>query len=193
MTTRDGGTSGTAGAVSGTALKRPQIALIWAMARNRVIGRDNTLPWRLPADLAHFKSLTTGHPVIMGRKTFESLGRPLPNRINIVITRDRSFSPAGCLVAHSLDEAFHLGTLHEASVRPELFVIGGENLYSQALVLADRLYVTLVDAEVEGDACFPDFEWEDWREVERLQQPADDKNAYACTFLTLERKTPRTS
>jgi len=180
------------GADPDSSQNRPRIALIWAMARNRVIGRGNTLPWRLPADLAHFKSLTSGHPVIMGRKTYESLGRPLPNRTNIVVSRDRSFSASGCLVAHSLDDAFHLAALHETSDQPVMFVIGGENLYSQALGHADRLYVTLVDAEIEGDARFPDFDWNDWQVMERLQQPADAKNNYDCTFLTLERKTPRT-
>jgi dihydrofolate reductase len=180
------------GAVSDAFQIRPRIALIWAMARNRVIGRGNALPWRLPADLAHFKSLTSGHPVIMGRKTYESLGRPLPNRTNIVVSRDRSFSPPGCLMAHSLDGAFRLAALHDTSDRPVLFVIGGENLYSQALGYADRLYVTLVDADIEGDARFPDFDWNDWQVMERLQQPADAKNNFTCTFLTLERKTPRT-
>lgn len=193
MTVKNNGDAGNAGTVSRTTPRRPLIALIWAMARNRVIGRNNSLPWRLPADLAHFKALTSGHPVIMGRKTFESLGQPLPNRTNIVITRNSTFSSTGCLVVHSLEEALRLGSQHESSDRPILFVIGGENLYSQALQLADRLYITLVDAEIEGDARFPDFDWDDWSEVERLVKPADAKNIYACTFLTLERKTPRSS
>ncbi len=193
MNVRNSGNTGEAGTIPGTAPGRPLIALIWAMTRNRVIGRDNTLPWRLPADLTHFKALTSGHPVIMGRKTFESLGRPLPNRTNIIITRNRTFSASGCHVVHSLDEALRLGAQHESRDGPILFVIGGENLYSQALQLADRLYITLVDAEIEGDARFPEFDLDDWREVERLVQPADTKNIYACTFLTLERKTPRTS
>jgi len=180
-----------AGIVSRANRKRTLIALIWAMARNRVIGRQNTLPWRLPADLAHFKSLTSGHPVIMGRRTFESLGRPLPNRTNIIVTRNQKYSPVGCLVAHSLEDALHLGAQHEAGDHPVMFVIGGENIYSQALALADRLYITLVDAEIEGDARFPEFDLDDWREVERVEHPADVKNSYACTFLTLERKTPR--
>lgn len=179
------------GNVSRTAPKRALIALIWAMARNRVIGRQNTLPWRLPADLAHFKSLTSGHPVIMGRRTFESLGRPLPNRTNIVVSRDRTYSPTGCLAAHSLEEALRLGAQHATGDHPVVFVIGGETIYSQAFTQADRLYITLVDAEIEGDARFPEFNLDDWREVERLEHPADINNSYACTFLTLERKTPR--
>lgn len=160
------------------------------MARNGVIGRDNALPWRLPADLQHFKALTTGHPVMMGRKTFESLGRPLPNRTNIVVTRDRNYAPPGARVAHSLDEALAMATAYLPADR-QVFVIGGENLYTQMLPRAERLYVTLVDAEVDGDARFPEFDWQQWRELERHEHPADDRNRYACRFLTLERKTPR--
>lgn len=170
---------------------RPRIALIWAMARNRVIGRGNALPWRLPADMRHFKTLTTGHPVIMGRKTFESLGRPLPNRTNIVITRDPGYAPPGCLVAYSVDEALAEAVQHTSSDDAEIFVIGGENLYAQMLPRADRLYVTLVEADVDGDAWFPAFDWQEWRETARSARAADDSNTYACTFLTLERKTPR--
>lgn len=169
---------------------KPIVALIWAMARNGVIGRDNALPWRLPADLQHFKALTTGHAVLMGRKTFESLGRPLPNRTNIVVTRDRGYARPGARVAHSLDDALAIA----ASDLPDdrlVFVIGGENLYTQMLPRAERLYVTLVDAEVDGDARFPEFDWQQWRELERREHPADDRNRYACRFLTLERKTPR--
>jgi dihydrofolate reductase len=172
------------------AAKTPIIALVWAMARNGVIGRDNALPWRLPADLQHFKALTTGHPVLMGRKTFESLGRPLPNRTNIVVTRDRNYAPPGARVAYSLDEALAMATAYLPADR-QVFVIGGENLYTQMLPRAERLYVTLVDAEVDGDARFPTLDWQQWRELERREHPADDRNRYACRFLTLERKTPR--
>lgn len=159
------------------------------MARNGIIGRDNALPWRLPADLRHFKALTTWHPVLMGRKTFESLGRPLPNRTNIVVTRDRNYAPPGARVAHSLDDAMAVADAHLPDDRL-VFVIGGENLYTQMLPRADRLYVTLVDAEVDGDARFPAFDWQEWRETERREQPADEHNAYPCRFLTLERRTP---
>jgi dihydrofolate reductase len=189
-TARDGGNTGNAGAVS-SKTSRPRIALVWAMARNRVIGLANGLPWRLPADMARFKALTTGHPVVMGRKTFESLGRPLPNRTNIVVTRDPAYAPPGCLVAHSVEEALQLAARHAANDEREVFVIGGEHLYRQTLPLADRLYVTLVEADVAGDAWFPDFSLDDWLERARVIHPPDDKNAYACTFLTLERKTPR--
>jgi dihydrofolate reductase len=170
---------------------RPTLALIWAMARNRVIGRDNTLPWRLPADLRHFRAITTGHPVIMGRKTFESLGKPLPGRTNIVLTRDASCSPEGCLVARDLDEALALAAQHTVAADPLIFIIGGENLYRQTLPRADRLYITLVDTEVDGDAHFPDFPWADWQETARVAHAPDEKNACSYTFLTLQRKTPR--
>ena len=188
MTATDGGNSGNAGAVSGATVERPRLALIWAMTRNRVIGRANTLPWRLPADLAHFKALTTGHPVLMGRRTFESLGRPLPHRTNIVISGTPGYAPAGCLVAGSLEQALQLGRQHCPPSDSTMFVIGGENLYAQTLPLADRLYITLVDADIDGDAWFPEFDWQEWREVERRSQPADDKNPYGCTFVALERK-----
>jgi dihydrofolate reductase len=163
------------------------------MARNRVIGHHNALPWRLPVDMKHFRELTTGHPVLMGRKTYESLGRPLPNRTNIVISADRHYAAADCLVAHSLDEAFALAAAHTwKKDDPEIFVIGGEKLYAQTLLCADRLYLTLVEAEIEGDAWFPEFDLSTWRETQRVVHPADDKNRYPCVFLTLERKTPRT-
>ena len=170
---------------------RPRIALIYAMARNRVIGRHNALPWRLPADLKHFRELTTGHPLLMGRNTFESLGRPLPNRTNIVITSQHGYAAEGALVAHSLDQALALAAAHVVPASPEIFVIGGENLYAQMLPRADRLYITLVESEIEGDAWFPQFDPEAWQELERRAHPADEKNAYACVFRVLERKTPR--
>ena len=179
---------GNTGVISGA---RPRIALIWAMARNRVIGCHNALPWRLPVDMKHFRELTTGHPVLMGRKTFESLGRALPKRTNIVITSNRQYAPEDCLVAHSLDEALALAAPHVPIENPEIFVIGGEKLYSQMLPRADRLYMTKVETDVEGDAWFPDFDLDAWHEIEREVHGSDDKNPYPCLFLTLERKPPR--
>jgi len=168
----------------------PTLALIWAMARNRVIGHQNALPWRLPADLRRFKEITTGHPIIMGRKTFDSLGKPLPGRTNIVLSHDMTYSAAGSLVAHSTEEAVSLASRHATVVDPMYFVIGGENLYRQMLPRAERLYVTLVEADVEGDAHFPDFSWQDWQETGREEHAADEKNHFPYTFLTLQRKTP---
>jgi dihydrofolate reductase len=190
-TAMDGGSAGNAGAVPSATVARPCIALIWAMARNRVIGRGNALPWRLPVDMQHFRELTSGHPVLMGRKTFESLGRPLPHRTNIVISSDPGYAPPGCLVAHSLDEALALALPHVPPHDPQIFVIGGAQLYAQMLPRADRLYVTLVEAEVEGDAWFPQFDLAAWRETQRTAHPSDEKNAYPCVFLTLERKPPQ--
>ena len=166
----------------------PRLALIAAMTRDRVIGRQNSLPWRLPADMRRFRELTTGHPVLMGRKTFESLGRPLPNRTNIVLTSDRSYAGPGCVAAHSLDQAIAIATKHLTQDRPEIFVIGGENLYRQTLVRANRLYLTQIEATIDGDAWFPEFAQEAWEVLARETRLADEKNAYDCVFLTLERR-----
>jgi len=139
-----------------------KISLIAAMAENHVIGRNNQLPWRLPADLKRFKALTMGKPIVMGRKTWESLGRPLPGRTNIVITRDIGYQAEGCVVVHSIDQA-----LEVAAGSDEVMVIGGEKLYQQVLDRADRLYLTLVKSDVEGDTWFPEFDLTQWREVQR--------------------------
>jgi dihydrofolate reductase len=140
----------------------PRISLIAAMARNRVIGRDNQLPWHLPEDLKRFRRLTMGAPVIMGRKTYQSIGRPLPGRHNIVVTRQRDAAWSGCTIAHSLDEALTI-----AADVAEIFVIGGAELYRLGLPRADRLYLTLIDADSEGDAHFPEIDPSVWREHER--------------------------
>lgn len=158
------------------------------MTRDRVIGRQNSLPWRLPADMRRFRELTTGHPVLMGRKTFESLGRPLPNRTNIVLTSDRTYTGQGCVTAHSLDQAVSIAARLLTSDLPEIFVIGGENLYRQTLARADRLYLTLIETQIDGDAWFPEFAQEAWEVLARETRLADEKNAYDCVFLTLERK-----
>lgn len=141
---------------------KPRVSVIAALARNRVIGIENRLPWRLPEDLAHFKALTLGHPVLMGRKTFESLGRPLPGRSNIVITRNRDYRPDGCLVADSIPAALAL-----CRDSDEVFFIGGAELYAQAIPRADRLYLTEVDIDAQGDAWFPEFDRSTFREIAR--------------------------
>lgn len=140
----------------------PRISIIAAMAKNRVIGIDNTLPWRLPEDLKHFKDLTLGHHILMGRKTYESLGRPLPGRTSVVITRSQDLQAPGCLVANSIAEA-----VTACDQDNEIFFIGGENLYRQALAIADRIYLTEIKADFSGDAWFPEFDIESWRETER--------------------------
>ena len=160
-----------------------RISLIVALARNRVIGRDNQLPWRLSADLQHFKRLTMGKPIVMGRKTCESIGRPLPGRTNIVVTRDSSFSAAGCRVVHSIDAA-----LVAAGGADEVMIMGGENLYSQLLPRADRLYLTEVQADVSGDAWFPEFDQTQWQELERESHRADEKNEFDYDFVVLVRR-----
>jgi len=158
------------------------LSIIAALSRNHVIGKDNQLPWRLPADLKHFKAVTLGKPVIMGRKTFESIGKPLPGRDNIVVTRDPQYRADGIAVTHSLDDA-----LAQAHAAPEIMLIGGAQLYTQALPRAQRLYLTLIHADFDGDAHFPDYEPSEWRETAREDHAPDEKNPYRYSFLILER------
>lgn len=158
------------------------LSLIVAASRNGVIGKENKLPWRLPADLKRFKQLTGGHPVIMGRKTFESIGKPLPGRTNIVVTRQKDFQACGVLVAHSLENA-----LRYCEKEPEVFAIGGATIYEQALPLADKIYLTLIHQDFEGDARF-EFDRSAWKEVSREDHPPDAANPHPYSFLTLEKK-----
>ena len=163
------------------------LSLIVAMDRNGVIGCDNALPWHLPEDLKYFKSVTMGKPIVMGRKTFESIGRPLPGRLNIVITRNPGWQHPGVVVAHSLSEALVLaGNDPPSREAGEVMVIGGEQIYRAAIEQASRLYITRVDTEVEGDAFFPDITEGHWREVE-CQQPAQQGDTPYC-FQVLERR-----
>ena len=161
------------------------ISAIVATARNLVIGHQNQIPWYLPADLKYFKKMTTGHHVIMGRKSFESIGKPLPNRTNVVVTRDPFFVATGCMVAHSLPEALSLA---EANGETEAFVIGGGEIYRQSWPYLDRIYLTEVDAEPEGDVFFPKMDETEWRELSREVHPADEKNEFAFVFRVLERR-----
>lgn len=164
------------------------IALIWAMARNGVIGRDNKLPWYLPEDLKYFKRVTTGKPVIMGRKTYDSIGRPLPNRTNIVVTRDASLTLEGVKVVTSLDDALDIARAESViSDVEEVIVMGGAEIYAQALPHADRLYVTLVHAEVEGDAFFPPIDLGAYQELAREDFNAEGPNPYDYSFVVYER------
>ncbi len=154
------------------------------MASNRVIGINNTLPWHLPADFKHFKSVTMGKPILMGRKTFESIGHPLPGRTNIIITNNRSYSAEGCFVVNSIDEA--LALTQEA---PEVMIIGGASFYQQALPIAQRIYLTIIHHSFEGDAYFVTLDDAEWCEIERIDCDTDDKNRYPYSFITLERNT----
>jgi dihydrofolate reductase len=160
----------------------PQISIIAAMAENRVIGQDNKMPWHLPADLRHFKALTVGKPIIMGRKTWESLPGLLPDRPHIVVTSDTDYRAKGCTLVHSIDEA-----LAAAGDVPEVMIVGGGAFYAQLLPRADRLYLTIIHAEFEGDTLFPEYDPSQWQETERESHSPDDKNPYAYTFITLER------
>lgn len=159
----------------------PTITLVVAMARNGVIGRDGALPWRLPDDLRRFKALTLGKPVLMGRRTWASIGRPLPGRTNLVMTRDPAFRAAGAVVVHALDEAL-------AQAQGELMVIGGAEIYALAAPHASRAHLTAVDAEVDGDTRLPPFDALAWREVAREHHAADERHAYPMDFVTLERR-----
>jgi dihydrofolate reductase len=159
------------------------VSLIVAMAQNGVIGRDNTLPWRLPKDLKRFKASTLGKPILMGRKTFESIGRPLPGRPNLVLTRDRFWDAEGVTVVHSVEEA-----LTHSGGCDELVAIGGAEIYRLILPFARRIYLTHVHADVPGDTFFPDFDPTQWADVECSMHPADGDHAYPVTFVTLERR-----
>ena len=162
--------------------RRPVIALVAAMDEARVIGRDNALPWRLPADLAHFKALTLDKPILMGRKTWESLPGLLPRRRHLVVSRDPGYRAEGCEVFGSLEAA--IGAVDE----PELMIVGGASIYAQALPQADRLHLTIVQAQVAGDTWFPAWNPAEWNEVARVERPADERNAFAMTFVDLIRR-----
>ncbi|MES9861570.1 MAG: type 3 dihydrofolate reductase [Candidatus Thiodiazotropha sp. LLP2] len=158
------------------------ISLIAAMARNGVIGHENRLPWHLPADLQHFKSLTLGKPILMGRNTWESLPGVLPGRRHIVVTRNPDYQAPGGEVVHSVDEA-----LAAVSGEPEIMIVGGSHFYSEMMPRADRIYLTKVDADVEGDVYFPEIDWSEWREETREEHAADEKNIYSYSFVKLVR------
>ena len=159
------------------------LSIIAALSDNRVIGRDNRLPWRMPADLAHFKRLTMGKPIIMGRRTWESLPGLLPHRTPVVVTRDRDYVAEGGFVVHSIEEAFRF-----AGDAEEMMVIGGANLYTQTLPLASRMYLTLIHEQIDGDTRFPDYPEMHWREVSREKHAADERNPYPYSFVELERR-----
>ncbi|MDH5183971.1 MAG: type 3 dihydrofolate reductase [Gammaproteobacteria bacterium] len=161
------------------------ISLIWAMAEDRVIGVENRLPWRLPADMKWFRLHTLGKPIIMGRKTFESFGaKPLPQRTNIVITKDKNYQADGILVVHSIEDA-----LAAAGDVEEVMIIGGMSFYKQMLPQANKLYMTLIHQSFDGDAWFPEFDMSEWQEQHREDHQADEKNSHSYSFVTMTRKT----
>lgn len=162
---------------------KPTISIIVAMAKNRVIGKDNDMPWgRLPVDLAHFKRITEGHTVIMGRKTFDSIGKPLPNRKNIVITSKDSID--GCEVAHSIEQAISL-----ASEEKEVFIIGGGTIYAKALDIADKFYLTFISMDTEGDTYFPKIDHFNLKMIDYHSEKKNENNKYDCDFITYKRLT----
>jgi dihydrofolate reductase len=157
------------------------LSIVVAAAENNLIGDRDRLPWRLPDDLRRFKSLTMGKPIVMGRKTYASIGKPLPGRKNIVVSR-HDFQSEGCVAAASIEQA-----LQAAEPAPEVMVIGGAEIYRQVLPMTDVIYLTRVHAEIPGDTYFPDIIWDDWMEVESEYHAADDRHAFAFTFLKLTR------
>ena len=164
-------------------------SLVVAVARNRVIGRDNDLPWRLPEDLKFFKRVTMGKPMIMGRRTYESIGKPLPGRTNIVVTRNPAYEAQGVVVTTSLKKAVELA--EEVARREgveEATIIGGAEIFRESLGFADRIYLTEVHAEVEGDVLFPEYDRRHWRETFREDRKADEKHPFDYSFVTLERE-----
>ncbi len=162
------------------------ISAIAAVAKNNVIGHQNGIPWYLPADFKYFKKITTGHPIIMGRNCYESIGRPLPNRTNIIITRDPFYLVSGCVVVHSIEEALMYAEDLDAE---EVFIIGGGEIYSRTVHLWSKLFLTEVDLEPEGEIFFPQLNFDaEWQEVSRENHLADEKNEHNYSFVVYERK-----
>lgn len=157
------------------------ISMIWAMGRNNALGCKNRMPWHIPADFAYFKRITMGKTVIMGRKTFDSLGKPLPGRKNIVITRATDYSPEGCTTVHSIKKAM------EYIGEEEAFIIGGAEIYKEFLPIADRLYLTLIEKEFEADAFFPEIDYSQWKQISGEIGTKDEKNPYEYKWLVYER------
>jgi len=161
----------------------PRINFIVAMANNRTIGLDNQMPWHMPADLKHFKAITLSHPVIMGRKTYQSIGKALPGRQNIVVTRDTGFNLPDAEVVHDLQSA-----IDACGDVPEIMIIGGANIYQQLLTEAERLYLTMIDLDIEGDTFFPDWQGLGFEKISSEQHQPDEKNPYPYRFETYDRK-----
>jgi dihydrofolate reductase len=169
----------------------PALALVVAVGRNGVIGRDGDLPWRLPTDLRHFRAVTMGKPIVMGRRTFESIGRPLDGRANIVITRDDAFAPEGVVVENDVDAALAAARriAHDTGA-DEVMVVGGGSVYAEVIGRAERLYVTHVDASPEGDTTFPEIDEGLWRPVHEEAPPRSDRDTASVRFVVYERRGP---
>jgi dihydrofolate reductase len=163
---------------------KPVVSQVVAMARDGVIGRDNAMPWKLPDDLKRFKTLTMGKPMLMGRKTFLSIGKPLPGRTSLVLTRDPAWQAQGVIAVRSVDDAFQ-----KIGDAPELCVVGGAEIYALTLPVTDVIYLTRIHASIPGDTRFPALDTSQWHETERVEHPADERHAYAMTFSTLQRRS----
>jgi len=161
-----------------------RVSLIVAMAKNRVIGVNNTLPWHLPADLKHFRTLTMGHHIVMGRKTYESIGKPLPGRTSVVVTRDAGYAPPGVITVNTLEAA-----ISACGEDKEIFMIGGEELYRHAIKFADRVYLTEIDADIAGDKHFTELDPGYWQETKRVSHAPDERNCYSFQFVVYDRKS----
>lgn len=163
-------------------------SLIVAAAENGVIGKDNNMPWKISSDLKYFKRITMDKPIIMGRKTFQSIGKPLPGRVNIVITRDTTFAPEGVITAHSVEMALDVAKgMAEVKGLKEVMVIGGAQIYELCLPEADRLYLTRIHAEIDGDASFPELDPKDWLEYSSEHHVAGEKDSHDYSFIVLDR------
>jgi len=160
------------------------ISAIVAVGNNNVIGKDNNMPWHLPADLTYFKKTTLDHHILLGRKNFEAIGRPLPKRTNVIVTRDTDFACSNCVVVHSIEDALHYAWRNEEE---EAFIIGGGSIYEQSIEYWDKLYITFIDLEVEGDVFFPDIDWKQWKLISENKHQKDEKNKYNYTFRVYER------
>lgn len=162
---------------------KPIVSLIVAMTKNNVIGHQNQLPWHLPDDLKHFKALTLNKPIIMGRKTYVSIGKPLPQRQNIVLTQDQNFTAPGITIAHSITECFNITQTAE-----EIMIIGGASIYQQFLPYATRIYLTLIDAKINGDTFFPEWNKQEWCTLSSEAHSSDEKHQFGFSFVTLSKK-----
>lgn len=158
------------------------LSIIVAFDRNRLIGKNNLLPWHLPADLKHFRTLTMGHHMIMGRRTFESIGKPLPGRVSVVITRQKGLEIPGCIVVNNFDEA-----IKSCGTQEEVFIIGGAEIFKCTMPVASKLYVTQIDHAFEGDTWFPEISSSEWRQISAEFHPADEKNPWPYSFITYTR------
>ena len=166
-----------------------QISMIAAIDKNRLIGNGPNIPWHLPADLRHFREMTIGKPVVMGRKTFETLPKPLAKRKNMILTRNRNYTaPKACIVVHSVEDVIKTAKTFNENETTELMICGGAPIYAAFLPYANRLYLTQIHAVFEGDVYFPEVDWNEWEEVSRTDHKADEKNRHQYSFLILERK-----